>query len=96
MKTIKKGIVFSNDIQNILNGYNAINYSYNKNGMIIPQTQFIENLRKDFSNTVNKIFNGKTTIITEEEMKYSIESSIQDVLARYPHHLLRSNISYNR
>lgn len=96
MKKIKKGIVFSNDIQNILKGYNAINYNYNKNGMIIPQTQFIENIREDFSNTVNKIFNGNTTIITEKEMKYSIESSIQDVLARYPHHLLRSNLSYNR
>lgn len=96
MKKIKKGIVFSNDIQNILKGYNAINYSYGKNGMIIPQTQFIENLREDFSNTVNKIFNGNTTTITEEEMKYSIESSIQDVLAMYPHHLIRSNLSYNR
>lgn len=89
MKTIKQGIVFSNDIQNILKGYNTINYSYNKNGIITPPTTFIENLRQDFTNTVNQIFNGNTTIITEEEMKQSIEGSIKDVKARFPHHLTR-------
>lgn len=89
MKTIKNGIVFSNDIQNILQGYNAINYSYNSNGIITPSKSYITDLRKDFKTTVNKIFNGKTTIITEEDMTNSIYSSIQDVIARYPHHLLR-------
>lgn len=89
MKTIKNGIVFSNDIQNILQGYNAINYSYNNNGIITPSKSYITDLRKDFKTIVNKIFNGKTTIITEEDMTNSIYSSIQDVIARYPHHLLR-------
>ena len=88
MKTIKNGIVFSNDIQNILQGYNAINYSYNNNGIITPSKSYITDLRKDFKTIVNKIFNGKTTIITEEDMTNSIYSSIQDVIARYPHHLL--------
>ena len=96
MKTIKNGIVFSNDILNILNGYNAINYSYNDNGIITPSNNLIESLRKDFSNTVNKIFNGNTTIISEEEMKSSIYSAIQDVLARYPHHFIRQNIPRNK
>ena len=89
MKTIKNGIIFSNDIQNILQGYNAINYSYNNNGIITPSKSYITDLRKDFKTTVNKIFKGKTTIITEEDMTNSIYSSIQDVIARYPHHLLR-------
>lgn len=84
MKIIKNGIVFSDDIQRILNGYNAINYSYNQNGMIIPSQNFIESLRKDFSTTVNKIFT-KTTTITEEEMLASIYSSISTFLGRYPH-----------
>ncbi len=87
MITIKKGIVFSNDIQNILDGYNAINYSYNKKGIITPKKNYIEILRSDFKNTVNKIFN-ETTIIPEEDMKDSIYSSIQDVISRYPHRLL--------
>ena len=88
MKTIKKGIVFSYDIQNILNGYNAINYSYTNNNIVIPNNNYIESLRKDFSKTVNKIFD-QTTTITEYDMTESIYSSIKDVISRYPHHLLR-------
>lgn len=84
MKKIKEGIVFSNDIKRILNGYNAINYSYNQRGIIIPNDYFIESLRQDFENTVNKIFT-KTTTITEEEMLTSIYKSISPFLGRYPH-----------
>ena len=89
MKTIKKGIVFSNDIQNILDGYNAINYSYSDNGIITPSENYIETLRQDFTTTVKKIFNNETTILSEEEMNTSIYSSIQDVIARYPHYISR-------
>lgn len=89
MKTIKKGIVFSNDIQNILNGYNAINYSYSQNGMIIPNKETIEELRNNFKKTVNKIFLGNTTIITEEEMQNSIQYAISDILNQYPHCISR-------
>ena len=89
MKIIKEGIVFSNDIQRILEGYNAINFSYNKTGITIPDNNFITNLRNDFADTVNKIFNGNTAIISEEEMENCIYSSIQDVIGRFPHHLLR-------
>jgi hypothetical protein len=84
MKIIKKGIVFSNDIERILNGYNAINFSYNQNGIVVPNKTLIENLRQDFNTTVNKIFT-KTTTITEEEMLTSIYKSISPFLGRYPH-----------
>lgn len=84
MKIIKEGIVFSNDIERILQGYNAINYSYNKQGITIPNNYFIESLRQDFTTTVNKIFT-KTTTITEEEMLDSIYNSILPFLGRYPH-----------
>ena len=89
MKIIKNGIVFSNDISRILNGYNAINYSYNENGIFIPTNSFIENIRQDFSNTVNKIFENKTTIIQEEDMLESIYTSISPFLGRYPHCISR-------
>ena len=88
MKKIKEGIVFSNDIKRILNGYNAINYSYNQQGIIIPNDYFIESLRQDFENTVKKIFT-KTTTITEEEMLDSIYTSILPFLGRYPHCISR-------
>lgn len=89
MKIIKEGIVFSNDIQRILQGYNAINYSYSKNGILIPNTNFIEDLRKDFTITANKIFANKTTTIKEEEMMASIYNSITPFLGKYPHCIFR-------
>lgn len=88
MKIIKEGIVFSNDIQRILEGYNAINFSYNKQGIIIPNKNYIESLRKDFTTTVNNIFTT-TTIITESEMLESIYSSISPFLGVYPHCISR-------
>ena len=88
MKIIKKGIVFSNDIQRILEGYNAINFSYNNQGIIIPNKNFIESLRKDFTTTVNKIFT-QTTTIQESEMLESIYASISPFLGRYPHCISR-------
>lgn len=89
MKIIKEGIVFSNDIQRILEGYNAINYSYNQNGILIPTKNFIEELRKDFTKTTNKIFENKTTTIKEEEMLTSIYESILPFLGIYPHCIFR-------
>ncbi len=84
MITLKEGIVFSNDIARILKGYNAINFSYNKNGILIPNDNFIESLRQDFETTVKRIF-PSTTIVSEEEMLNSIDTSIKDVFKRYPH-----------
>lgn len=64
MKKINKGIVFSDDINRILNGINAFDYKYE----FIPSNNVIDAIRKDFKSSVNKIFNGDVTIISEEEM----------------------------
>ena len=77
MKKINKGIVFSNDIERILNGYNAYNYQYG----LIPNSNYIEEIRKDFNNDVSKIFNNNITIISEEEMLEINNLIIGD----YPH-----------
>ena len=82
MRNIRDGIVYSNDIYLILQGYNNLDYNYK--GLIIPEAWFIEELRKQFKRTVDKIF-SKTTIISEEDMISSIYSSIRDVLGIYPH-----------
>ena len=86
MEYIKNGIVYSNDINLILNGYNNLDYNYN--GMIIPSPSTIEYLRKDFKRTVDSIFTT-TTIISEEDMISSMSNSIRDVLGIYPHCISR-------
>ena len=85
MKIIDDGIVFSEDIKMILEGSNALDYSYYNNGFIIPKSDLIKELRRDFKNDVDDIFNGKTYIISEDAMKSYIYSSITDVYGRYPH-----------
>lgn len=85
MKKIEKGIVFSNDIERILKGNNALEFSYEKKGIIIPNIGFLESLRIDFKKDVNKIFEGAVTILSEEEMLCNIYNSIADILGRYPH-----------
>ncbi len=86
MKKIDEGIVYSNDIKLILNGYNNLDCNYK--GLIMPDSWFIEELRKQFKRTVDKIFT-KTTIISEEEMISSIIKSIKDVFGIYPHCFIR-------
>jgi len=63
MKEIKKGFVLSEDIERILNGINAFDYSYEA----IPNKEIIKNVREDFKNNINQVFDS-VTIITEEEM----------------------------
>ena len=89
MKEIEKGIVFSNDIERILKGNNALGYSYEENGLIIPNTDFIELVRKDFKSDVNKIFDGEVRILSEDEMLDAFYRSISDVSGRYPHRIIR-------
>lgn len=84
MKTIKKGIVFSNDIKRILCGINSLDYQYE----VIPNDSIIKRVREDFEKQVNDIFNNEVTIITEEEMlqvNHLIDSE-------YPHCNIRQNI----
>lgn len=83
MKKISNGIVFSSDIKEILKGNNALNYKYQDNGMFVSNN-IINYVRKDFKQTVNKIFD-KVTIIKEDEMEDSILDSIKDVIGIYPH-----------
>ena len=78
-RLIEDGIVYSNDIVYILYGYNNLDYNYN--GMIIPST---EELRKDFKKTTERIF-PKVTIVSENEMDYSMFSALYDVRGNYPH-----------
>ncbi|MBR3117516.1 MAG: hypothetical protein IKF36_06595 [Bacilli bacterium] len=63
MKEIKKGFVLSEDIERILNGINAFDYKYDA----VPNSKIIENVRKDFKNNINQVFDN-VTIVTEEEM----------------------------
>lgn len=77
MKTIKKGIVFSNDIKRILNGDNSLDFQYD---FVIGES-VIEDIRKDFKKETDKIFNNTVTIITEDEM-LEINNII---IGEYPH-----------
>ena len=63
MKTIKKGIVFSDDIERILKGVNAFDYQYGK----IPTTTEINDLRRDFKRQVDGYFDS-VSILSEDEM----------------------------
>lgn len=85
MKKINDCIVFSNDIKEILNGNNALDFSYQEKGIILPSKSFIEDLRFDFKKDVDKIFENKTLIISEDEMDESLEISLKDIYGRYPH-----------
>ena len=81
MIKISKGIVFSYDIKRILNGINAFDYIYE----YIPNDNIITNIRDNFEEDVNKIFNNEVTIITEEEMM-----KLNDLISgEYPHHIIR-------
>lgn len=84
MKIINNCIVFSNDIGMILDGNNALNFNYKEAGIIPPNKDFLGQLRLEFKKDVNKIFDNKTLILSEEEMLESINKAISDVLGVYP------------
>lgn len=88
MKKINEGIVFSNDIFRILEGKNALDFNYEKQGMEIPTKDKIEYLRQDFAKDVKRIFKNKVEIISEEEMDGFLEESLNDVKG-YPHRVTR-------
>ena len=77
MKDIKKGIVFSDYIKRILSGVNAFDYKYE----CVPSDDVISDIRNNFKEDVNKIFNNEVTIITEDEM-LGVNSFIG---GEYPH-----------
>lgn len=89
MEEIRKGIVFSNDINYILNGKNALNFSYEEKGIVVPDGTFINTLRDSFRCDVNYIFNGQVIILSEEEMFYGLYDKVKDIIGRYPHNITR-------
>ena len=81
MKIVKEGIVFSEDINIILNGKNAFDFKYDK----VPSMSVIEDVRRNFKEQVNSIFNGKAIIIGEDEM-----NAVNGLIGgEYPHCIFR-------
>ena len=76
MEKVNSGIVFSNDIYRILQGQNALDFDYTKNGLMLPTKKQISVLREDFKKDV--------TIFSEEKMEDFLYSSIDDCIS-YPH-----------
>ena len=77
MKRISNGIVISNDIKRILDGVNAFNYNYN----VKVDDCVINNMRDEFKSDLLKIFDGKVSIISEDEM-----FDVVDLIGgEYPH-----------
>lgn len=85
MIRINKGIVFSNDIKEILKGNNALDYSYKNNNMKVND-EVLEEVREKFKEKTTKIFKD-VTIISEEDMKCSLLESIKDIEGVYPHYI---------
>lgn len=80
LKRIDNGIVFSYDINRIMEGQNALGFSYNDKGLIVPSANQIQNLRDDFEKDVNRVFEGKVTILSENDMDSFINDSIENDL----------------
>ena len=81
MEIIKDKIVFSNDIEIIFSGINAFDFTYD----YVPSKEAIDNVRLNFKDEVDKIFEGKVSIISEEEMLL-VNSLIE---GDYPHCYVR-------
>lgn len=88
MKSIKNSIVFSNDMKRIMEGNNALQFDY-QSFCILPSDNFFKALRNDFQQETSKIFNGKVTMLEEEEMLEAMDYSILDVIGRVPHCITR-------
>lgn len=88
MKSIKNSIVFSNDIERIMKGNNALQFDY-QSFCVLPGDSFFKELRKSFRKDTSRIFDGKVIIIEEEEMEEAMSISIQDVLGKVPHCITR-------
>jgi len=88
MEKVNKGIIFSNDIYRILKGQNALDFSYEQNGLVIPSEKQIEKLKEDFKKDTNRIFDNEVTIFSEEEVERVLYSSLEDCYG-YPHRVIR-------
>lgn len=88
MEKVNSGIVFSNDILRILQGKNALDFNYEKSGLVPPTKKQVEILRENFKKDVNRIFENDVTIFSEEEMESFLNDSLDDCL-NYPHCFIR-------
>ena len=77
MEKISKGIVFSEDIKRILEGFNAFQFKYD----FKPSDNVIAKVRESFREEVNSIFNNEVSIISEEEM-FRVNNLLD---GEYPH-----------
>lgn len=84
MEEIKKGVVFSNDINLILNGKNSLNYNYKENGIIIPMDNFIRDLRDDFKRISKRTYGDDVVIIDEYAMSYYMNMFTDKYKEKYP------------
>ncbi len=89
MKIIDDKIVFSEDIKMIMDGKNALDFSYQDKGIVLPEESFYEDIRQDFYEETMKIFDGNVSVLSEEEMYEGIHSVVSDVFGRYPHYIFR-------
>ena len=84
MEIIKNGIVFSNDIELILKGNNALKFNYEKNGLIIPNSKFIEDLRNEFKKVSISTYGNNITVVDEEKMIYYMNKFINQYKDYFP------------
>ena len=83
MKKIENGIVFSEDIELILNGNNAYNFNFEERGIKIPDKTFIKNLRIEFKNLCKLVYGIDIVIVTEEEMIEAMNNIIKSYENKY-------------
>lgn len=84
METIKKGIVFSNDIYLIMQGKNALKFDYKENGLLVPDKMIINNVRDDFKKDAKDVYNTDVVIVSEEEMSYYMNKFIDMYKGYFP------------
>jgi len=84
MEIIKNGLVFSNDIDLIMQGKNSLGFKYEENGLIVPNKNFIEDLRDDFKKESIKAYEEEVTIVSEEEMSYYMNKFINKYIGYFP------------
>ena len=84
MKKLENCIVFSEDIKLIMEGNNALNYRFSDKGIIIPDDNFIRNIRMNFYNIMKDVYDTNVVIVTEKEMKDAMESIVEEYKGKYP------------
>lgn len=67
MKELENKIVFSEDINLIMKGRNAFNFNYEDNNISVPSESFIKDLRINFEEIIQKIFDKNYYIVKEDE-----------------------------